>query len=69
MRFTTVSKTMAMLIAKCGFAFLLSCSTPIKEEVKAPVVVENNPEPVKSEPTVAIVQQRQRSTQQMAYKA
>lgn len=53
MRFTTVSKTMAMLIA--SVALLSACSTPIKEEVKAPVVVEKQPEPVKSEPTVAKV--------------
>ncbi len=54
MRFTTVSKTLAMLVA--SVALLSACSTPIKEETKPAPVVEAKPEPKQPEPEIKRVQ-------------
>lgn len=50
MRFTTVSKSLAMLIA--SVALLSACSTPIKEEPKKVEVVEATPTPKQPEPEI-----------------
>lgn len=54
MRFTTVSKTLAMLIA--SVALLSACSTPVKEEPKTVPVVEAKPEVKQPEPEVKKVE-------------
>ena len=54
MRFTTVSKTLAMLIA--SVALLSACSTPVKEEPKPVPVVEAKPVAKPVEPEVKKVE-------------